>query len=559
MDTALITLNNRKDHLTTILPSFDSNREDKIIHSLATVVLKPESSVADEVVSWLEHGIKLHTFEGEEVPSEQLCLFCGNMFSTSVVRNNIRERISSEYAALIKESNIVLKELRDALTELDDIKEQSLSKQIESTRISINTLIDVIEKKNNATESIIKISKDNFQSIHLLNQNINELLKNINEEIAETNRESTLIGNLAKRKIGIVLSKDLNIQQSITKLKGLEKDSKDQSDKLAECEKMLSDLQNESNELKGFMELVNKTLCSLGLCFKLKYSAQEKNGFDVVLQAHEDQLISISSLSEGEIRLLAFIQFYFSLFTEYITGDNEKETMHEFDITVHSIILDDPITSIDSNNRYFLTTLINQILMELRTQKINVFIFTHSLLDFHNFAFRLGDQITRYRILKDDNDHSYIEAIDPDQFRNYSDEYRSTFTEIVDFALKGRDKIRQSENYLQFGNKCRFLFETHARTNYNIENVTNASLDKIMEAYQISPFRRTDVSRSLDVISSLSHGISYTLDFQSETSAREVQSAARTILWILNNKDSQHVKAMNKNNWSQLKRQISEW
>lgn len=559
IDNVLVSLNNRKNNLMKILPNFNLVREKELMGSLKQVVLKPESSVTSSVFEWLKRGAELHNLEKKEVPDEQICLFCGNEFFTETVSKNVHDRINSEYALLISTIDNAVKELHDALTQLSGIQEDSLVEQVRSAQESIKIVLAVLEKKSKSTDKVIELNQKAFSNVHLLNSAIEMLLKKINDEINEKNQEKTLIGNLTKKQIGKRLSEDVSIKENIDKLNNSTSILDEQSKSLQLLEKKITNLKNENNDLEGFMELVNKTLQSLGLCFKLKFSEREANGFDIILRNNDEKSISASSLSEGEIRLLAFIKFYFSLFEQYIPNDDRKKTERKFDMSVNSIILDDPITSIDSNNRYFLTTLINQILDELKTQNINIFIFTHSLLDFHNFAFRMNKGITRYRVLKDDNDQSYIEVVDPNQFRNYSDEYRSTFNEIVNFALKGRDKVKQSTNYLQFGNKCRFLFETHARTNYNIENVTNASLDSIMNAYEIPLTKRTDISRALDIVSSLSHGISYTLDFASETSAREVQSAARTILWVLNNKDTQHVKAMNMNNWSRLSERVVDW
>lgn len=105
-------------------------------------------------------------------------------------------------------------------------------------------------------------------------------------------------------------------------------------------------------------------------------------------------------------------------------------------------------------------------------------------------------------------------------------------------------KLTEDIHYLRFGNQCRFILESHARSNYNIENVTNNVLDDIMRVYNVDIIYKARISRMLDIINSLSHGISYSWDEVSSISPREIQKAARTVLWMLYQKDSAHVLAM---------------
>lgn len=293
--------------------------------SLKQVVLKPESSVTSSVFEWLKRGAELHNLEKKEVPDEQICLFCGNEFFTETVSKNVHDRINSEYALLISTIDNAVKELHDALTQLSGIQEDSLVEQVRSAQESIKIVLAVLEKKSESTDKVIELNQKAFSNVHLLNSAIEMLLKKINDEINEKNQEKTLIGNLTKKQIGKRLSEDVSIKENIDKLNNSTSILDEQSKSLQLLEKKITNLKNENNDLEGFMELVNKTLQSLGLCFKLKFSEREANGFDIVLRNNDEKSISASSVSEGEIRLLAFIKFYFSLFEQYIPNDDRKK------------------------------------------------------------------------------------------------------------------------------------------------------------------------------------------------------------------------------------------
>ena len=97
------------------------------------------------------------------------------------------------------------------------------------------------------------------------------------------------------------------------------------------------------------------------------------------------------------MRLLAFMHFYYSLFLSL--SDND----YNFRPDLKTIIIDDPITSLDADNRYVLTNAINIVIAKLYdgNKDIQLFIFTHSSMDFHDFSYRFSNFIGQFIISKD--------------------------------------------------------------------------------------------------------------------------------------------------------------
>ncbi|MBF9299380.1 AAA family ATPase [Staphylococcus schleiferi] len=234
---------------------------------------------------------------------------------------------------------------------------------------------------------------------------------------------------------------------------------------------------------------------------------------------------------------MGFLHFYYNLFM--IANSEMKEN-------IEHIIIDDPITSLDTENRYHLTKIINQFIELSKSENKQIFVFTHSSLDFHNFAFK-GKNNTK------ETSHWYIEKIDgiskvrklsKEELNNYSDYYSSVFNEVMSFALKGRGKVTNLNDYIKYANKMRFILESHARSHYKIEYATAASVPELSKYYDIEKERMKDLEKSLDIINSLSHGISFIDNHNEELSVIEVHEAIRKVIGIIYKKDKQHVSAM---------------
>lgn len=258
---------------------------------------------------------------------------------------------------------------------------------------------------------------------------------------------------------------------------------------------------------------------------------------------NSDETLSRDDLSEGEFRLLAFLHFYYDLF-----DDTSRNLRNNF----NTVIVDDPITSLDANNRYYITELINDCIKLAMENQIQLFIFTHSSLDFHNFGYldrskknNSGNpKLAYWRINKNELGNSEVVMQDANELRNYSDYYKSLFQSVTEFALISKARINEEQNFIHYGNQARLVFESHARSHYSIENVTNSALNQLIEVYNIPEAKEEKFKSMLDVINSLSHGFSIMDISNNSKSPEEIQKAIRTMLGVLYIKDPEHVRAM---------------
>ncbi|WCT58649.1 ATP-binding protein [Limosilactobacillus vaginalis] len=226
---------------------------------------------------------------------------------------------------------------------------------------------------------------------------------------------------------------------------------------------------------------------------------------------------------------------------------------------IDTIIFDDPITSIDANNRIFILDLINRLIDNyVDKSDIGILIFTHSDYDFHNFAYFYKDA-RRFIIKKDEHEHSEVKFLTKDAFLNFSNTYKSSFEDIVEFATKSRNKLSVFNNYLKYGNQARYVLETHARSNYEIHYATESGIGQLAIYYNITASEENAVKTMLNTINSLSHGTSYMQGISNEPFAPEIQKAIRILILLIYRKDKQHVKCMSGDYWGTLKNAIHTW
>lgn len=125
--------------------------------------------------------------------------------------------------------------------------------------------------------------------------------------------------------------------------------------------------------------------------------------------------------------------------------------------------------------------------------------------------------------------------------QNYSDYYRSNFQSVFEFAVRSKKDLTEKD-CIRYGNKARWVFESHARTHYNITYATKGSRDTLKECYEVPEEEEEAFLRMLDVINSLSHGNSFVEEYT--MSPVEVQKNIREMFSVLYRKDRFHVEHM---------------
>lgn len=226
-----------------------------------------------------------------------------------------------------------------------------------STLVELTSLSAVTDKLKEHLESAKKKATEH-----------NELIKNRRQEQDKLKREVwRFIINEAQAHINAYHHETSDLDKAIKHLN----DQLDQCGKdLAANTESTQELEKKTTSIKPTVDAINKLLSSFGFeGFKLD-EADEKTGFYKIVRP--DGKDAHQSLSEGEKTFITFLYFY-----HLLKGSDNATGVQEDRIAV----FDDPISSLDSEVLFIVSTLIKDIINEARNDSLikQVFVLTHNV------------------------------------------------------------------------------------------------------------------------------------------------------------------------------------
>lgn len=331
--------------------------------------------------------------QGREYIQDGTCPFCQQNTITDDFKTQIESFFDETYLneiRLIKE----LKQEYNALTqniinELNTI--EANQKSLKNSKLDVDkfsaylkTLFTQITANNEYLINKVKEPSRSIELISIKEQSILiiELINQANQEINKHNiivtNYSTERNNLIKAiwkylieeyktEINKFNSQNDGLDKGITSLDSQYKakiaDYKKLDAEIKELSKNVTSIQPTINE-------INRILKSYGfLNFEIVPTTED--GFYQILR--EDGTIAETTLSEGEITFITFL-YYLQLAKGGITED---EVNNE-----RVLVIDDPISSLDSNVLFVVSTLIKDIIKSIKTDSGNIrqlILFTHNV------------------------------------------------------------------------------------------------------------------------------------------------------------------------------------
>ena len=150
-------------------------------------------------------------------------------------------------------------------------------------------------------------------------------------------------------------------------------------------------------------EKINNLLEQFGFSnFKISVSEEEKS-YSIV---RNDGTSVKDTLSEGEMNFLTFLYFY-----QLIKGSVNKTDIDGERI----VVIDDPISSMDANVLFIVSTLVRELAREVREKKYNIkqlIVLTHNITFHREVTYiraKEGNSKTSYYLIKKLNGYSIIE------------------------------------------------------------------------------------------------------------------------------------------------------
>lgn len=498
-----------------------------------------------EVVQWIESGLKIHQ-EGE------ICKFCNSKLDYSDVKlklNQYKENKRHKATEKLKQ----FKERLQNLFENIELFEKESKIYITNVGKEVEQYFTIITTKKNEVKTLINSSQSKIEEIESqVNFDfklITEILEGIevsittinkikSDQLIELRKKQNNLTTLVKGAIGVEIVKSSIIKDKLkeVKLKDDELKSKQESNRSKQQE--IENLKRQKSLTKDFADFVSQILIDINITLKITLDSDNRNY--IIKSSSEDVVLSIKDISEGEKNLLALLFYFYELF-----ADSKQEQIKK-DIDI--IIVDDPISSMDDSNKFYILELMKNLL-ELPNQQ--VFILTHSWEDFCNLSYgkkawndrkdkegnEVKSQYATFEIRKSNGKSELFKT------NNIEKPYKYLFKEIYVFSRKNENELKSECQIYHYPNVMRRVFEEWYSFKIGEDiNFTSSHQKRIVNDLKItSNNAKTKLGLLLKVCNILSHSIN------GSKNPQEIHQAAKYLMKLIENNDELHFNNMKKN------------
>ncbi len=369
------------------------------------------------ISDWVSQG--LEHVEGDTCP------FCQENTITEELLHQFDEYFDESFRVDITEvksnadeykrvtENIVnqLNEILDG--QIHKLNKELFSAHLETLKNIFQANIELIKSKKLEPSRSIQLQPSEIQ--------LDELIKLLTEANDAINLHNSMVDNFTseleslKKSIWkfLINEGDGVIKAYIKRFDGLKRGVESLEKEIQEKEAKRNSLRKEIEELvknvtsiQPTIDEINKTLLAFGYDgFKIEPSDSGTNQYKISRKDGED---AEQTLSEGEITFITFL--YFMQFTQ---GSTQEEEVTKDRI----LVIDDPISSLDSNILFIVSTLIKKVLVDVKSSKgyiRQVILLTHNVYFHKEVSFingrSNGCNKTNYWMIRKVNNVSSIES-----------------------------------------------------------------------------------------------------------------------------------------------------
>ena len=346
------------------------------------------------LADWVRQGQQIVKSEKIKDESEAgVCPFCQQKTITKHFKEELEAFFNDEYEEASKrilelemQNSTLVQNMLKALDETEKLaQEQELTER---------EMLDVVAYRTNAqrlkemmwanTKQFMAKRAEPSRQIEMLNirevaevlkeqiKKANEAIVDYNKLLANQNKERRYLYDALWNKM--VGEAEADVKAAYKKIRGKEKLwkkwQKQHEETMAEYER-LGVLIKEKHEgiisMQPTVDSINRSLNQFGFTgFRLSASPKMENHYQI---ERPDGTLAADTLSEGEV---TFITFLYYMQMARATDRNSKWI----------VVIDDPISSLDSSVMFVVSTMVRGLLNEVRTGKGNVeqaFVLTHNV------------------------------------------------------------------------------------------------------------------------------------------------------------------------------------
>lgn len=479
-----------------------------------------------EIVQWIESGIKIHK-DGDN------CKFCNNKLDYSGIKSKINQYKENkrhkatkklkqfrEHLQQFLESIYILeKETKTYSTNIGIEVEEYFTK-ITENKTDIQSLIDLCQSKIDKIEIQEKFDFELLTEILLKTEDsIQKINKIKSKQLSEQRIKFNNLTTLVKGAIGLEIFKSINIKDKLKDLKIKIEELKDKREKNIKVRQEIQNLKQQKSLTKDFADFVSQILNDINISLKVTLDSDNRNY--IIKSTNENATLIIKDISEGEKNLLALLFFYFELF-----ADNKQQQIKP---EIELIIVDDPISSMDDSNKFYILELMKSLL-ELPNQQI--FIMTHSWEDYCNLSYGKDNNqsFATFELRKNNGTSELAKLSSKEKPYNY------LFKEIYEFSRKSDDDLKSECQIYHYPNVMRRIFEEWYGFKIGRDLNFTSNLQKRIESHFkiTSNNEKTKLGLLIKVCNILSHSINGSMNPQ------EIHQSAKYLMNLISKNDKLH-------------------
>lgn len=398
---------------------------DKIINIENDVIWNSKIIGKSDVnISLLIQRLNLNDWvnQGRSYIPDDVCPFCQQSTITEDFKNKLENYFDESFTTSLKkmaelndEYNRLSLNLTNELTQIEKNEKEHKGTKLDIVKFSsfLKTLVSQLNSNNILLEAKIKepsrsikltSTKEQFNKIYNLIFIANEEIKKHNGIVINFKTERIILIQEVWRYISE--EEKVYIEKYKKKITGLEKGISFLKNFV---DGKRNDYSNLNNEIKNLtknvtsiqptIDEINKTLQYYGFDnFEIVPSGINEQFYQI---KRENGELAESTLSEGEVTFITFLYFL-----QLAKGSTDKEEITEERI----LVIDDPISSLDSNVLFVVSTLIKSIIKDIKNNTGNVkqlILLTHNVYFHKEVSFIDGRtneySDTNYWILRKNN------------------------------------------------------------------------------------------------------------------------------------------------------------
>lgn len=479
-----------------------------------------------EVIQWIESGLKLHK-EGDN------CNFCAGKLDFSDVKMKIAQYKENKRHKATEKLKQFIEQLQNLLESIKILEKET---KTYSTNIGneIEQHFTAITKKNSDVLSLItscqsKIDdieiQENFdfelltETLKLIEESVSIISTNKSDQLSELRKKQNNLTTLVKGAIGLEIKNSDIIKDKLKEVGIKEDDVKVKRKNNKKKQKEIQELKQQKSLTKDFAVFVSQILNDINISLKVELDTDNKNY--IIKSTNENATLTIKDISEGEKNLLALLFFNYELF-----ADNKQQHIKP---EIELIIVDDPISSMDDSNKFYILELMKNLL-SLSPQ---IFILTHSWEDYCNLSYGKENDNANFATfeLRKNNGISALAKLSSKE-----KPYNYLFKEIYEFSKKNDEYLKTECQIYHYPNVMRRIFEEWYGFKIGKDLNFTSNLQKQVENHFsiTSNNEKTKLGLLIKVCNILSHSINGSMNPQ------EIHQSAKYLMNLIQHNDKLH-------------------